>query len=177
MTRTIHLTEQKLAQVIKETINEMNFRAMNTGMYDTRVGNLGDAIDEIKEALSRYEGNEYDHHLSLPQGVNNNKLYQQAVKGLEAIERFFQRKQDQQENFEATIYDTKDATDKEIADIVRRSFPSYLEKEYPYSFSNRNENEDIVDKFTYYANEEELKQMYSQLSPRAQQFFEYYYGL
>ena len=136
MKKVIRLTESDIARLVKETVDEIGYGTLSNaakeiewntpaiGDLDANTGELSgypfnssyiiNAIETIDEGLRSYA--------SRQKGTLNPQLAA-AQQGLEAIRRFFTRKQKQKDNLYSTWDDAQYKYEKEFVDVVKRLYP------------------------------------------------------
>lgn len=178
MSKVIRLTENDLHRIVRNTLNEIGYSRLlkasednyNIGSlklgkdeFDYQWGhnNVANAIDVIRDGLQHYMDK------MSAQGISNNKQFNAALKGIEAIEAFFLRKIKQQGNLEMHRERVEDRYFDELNAKVKELYPELYDDKT--NFNGR-------EKFDWHKfDDEKFKNVMSQLSPEARYYFENYY--
>lgn len=170
----ICITEDEIGKMVMEAVNELKYgnvkKAAEAGpnigvlnrqgtfdSYQWGENNIANAINVIRDGLDDYR------RRMTADAETHNKQYRAAEEGLDAIEKFFLRKKNQQENLE----DLRDKTETSYYDELN----SKCKELYPSLYD---ENRRGLEKFDW-TNEKVFNDIVSQLSPDARDYFENYY--
>lgn len=118
MEQLVKLNENDLRKIVRQSLNELNYNTIEKASYKgPDFQNVEDAIITIEDALNNYG-------FSMNNGSRySNKQYNEAVRGIEAIRNYFDRKQKQQLNFRGTMDDMRDKAEKEFNNAIQRMYP------------------------------------------------------
>lgn len=132
MKKVIKINESDITKMVTEALSELNYqtikRAKDAGPYEAdyhqgvwQFSEIADAVRTIREALNFYTQSGY--HYDAIKGIENNPQYQAACQGVDAIEKFFTRKANQQLNFSSKFEDYRTEYEKEFERKALEMFP------------------------------------------------------
>lgn len=172
MKKVIKINESDIAKMVTEALSELNYqtikRAKDAGPYEAdynsgvwQFSEIADAVRTIRNALNFYT--ESGFHYDAIKGIENNPQYQAACKGVDAIEKFFTRKANQQLNFANRFDDYRSEYEKEFETKALEMFPELKDtSDSPWRGG--------VD--PHKMTDEMYDQIVSQLSPKAKEYIE-----
>jgi len=170
MQKVIKINENDIGKMVTEALSELNYqtikRAKDAGPYAAdhnsgvwQFSEIADAVRTIRDALNFYTQSGFNY--GGIKGIENNPQYQAACKGVDAIEKFFTRKANQQLNFANRFDDYRSEYEKEFETKALEMFPELKDTSNPLQKIDPHRMTD-----------EMYDQIVSQLSPNAKEYIE-----